>query len=315
MTRASPICPRCHRRLAVGAKRCRRCGAVPTASAPESSPAQRAALPWRNQRQYLGTFSLVIGIAVLLGIVGVRVFDADSTPTPVSDRGAVASVTTYASPVITDASPVPAVPRITEDLPALPTPATSPDPAATVAPGDAASPLPILTPFLAATPALEPLRPARVPASAQPATVVDIVEGDVIRVRLGNSEETVRLLGIDTPESPDADGPVECFGSEATDRTAATIPVRTVIWLEADATDRDRSGRLLRYVWFVREANQRTYMLNERLLAEGYAVISTASPSVKYMERFERAQALAQDEGRGLWPVCGGAGTPSTAAP
>ncbi|MGH2558141.1 MAG: thermonuclease family protein [Thermomicrobiales bacterium] len=308
MTSSSRTCPNCRRRLAAGAKNCPRCDAAPAAAVPVASPAQTAAWPRRNQRWQLGgTFSLVIGIAVLVGIVGVRVVADDS------DRGALASVTTGASPVTTGASPVLAVPTIAEDLAALPSMVASPEPAATVAPLPILTP--ILTPFSATTPTLESLRPDRVPAAAQSATVVEIVDGDVISVQLGDSVETVRLLGIDTPETTDADGPIECFGVEALDRTAMTVPVGTEVWLEADTTDRDSSGRLMRYVWFVREANERTYMLNERLLAEGYAVISTAPPDVKYVERFERAQTLAQDEGRGLWPVCGGADTSLTPSP
>jgi micrococcal nuclease len=92
----------------------------------------------------------------------------------------------------------------------------------------------------------------------QRAEVVDIVDGDTIDVRIDGQEERVRYYGIDTPERGD-----DCF-SEASDRSEA-LAGETVLLLP-DARDRDRFGRLLRYVFDARGRS-----IDALLIAEGLA--------------------------------------------
>ncbi len=106
--------------------------------------------------------------------------------------------------------------------------------------------------------------------------------------------ERVRYIGIDTPESTSEQ---ECFGVEATRRNTELVLGKTVE-LETDVSQRDRYGRLLRYVW-VGNA-----MVNEILVREGYAQVSTFPPDVKYVERFLAAQKEARDASLGLWGSC-----------
>ena len=82
------------------------------------------------------------------------------------------------------------------------------------------------------------------------ALVTGVVDGDTIHVRIGITNATVRLIGIDTPEVFDPRKPVQCYGREASARTKALVDQQT-IFLQSDATqgDRDKYGRLLRYVW------------------------------------------------------------------
>src|SRR4051812_19072375 len=74
--------------------------------------------------------------------------------------------------------------------------------------------------------------------------------GDTIVVRFaGKHQETVRLIGIDTPESVKPNTPVQCYALEASARTKAMLPAGTPVRLMRDAEARDRYGRLLAYVY------------------------------------------------------------------
>jgi len=129
--------------------------------------------------------------------------------------------------------------------------ATGPAPAATlVTAGTPAAPA--NTPSIAA-PDLHPD-----PARLQPALVLHIVDGDTIDVDIDGRQERIRYYGIDTPERGDP-----CF-SEATARNDALVD-GTVLLLP-DARDRDRYGRLLRYVF-----DAQGQSVDARLIAEGYA--------------------------------------------
>jgi micrococcal nuclease len=131
-------------------------------------------------------------------------------------------------------------------------------------------------------------------------TVVRVVDGDTIVVRLAGGEETVRLVGIDTPETVDPRRPVGCFGFEASRRTKALLPVGTRLRLERDVEARDRYGRVLAYVY---RADDHTFV-NLALAEEGYAEPLTIPPNVTYADRFAAAAAAARAAGRGLWGAC-----------
>jgi micrococcal nuclease len=130
-----------------------------------------------------------------------------------------------------------------------------------------------------------------------PVEVVEVVDGDTIRVDLGGVETPVRLIGIDTPER---DGPYtdeECFGERASRFTADALGDR-VVELEFDVERTDRFDRTLAYVWLDGD------LFNERLLREGYAVLATFPPNVEYVERLRAAQERARVDGSGLWGSC-----------
>jgi micrococcal nuclease len=137
-----------------------------------------------------------------------------------------------------------------------------------------------------------------------PGTITTIVDGDTVKVHLdAGPTVTVRLTGIDTPETKHPTKPVQCFGVEASARTAELLPVGTVVGLERDVQDQDRYDRTLAYVW----SADGTVMLNEQLVVEGYALTLTIPPNVKYAERFSAAAQGARENGPGLWTACAGA--------
>jgi micrococcal nuclease len=124
------------------------------------------------------------------------------------------------------------------------------------------------------------------------------VDGDTIVVLDGGRTVRVRLIGIDTPESVAPGRPVECFGKAASAFTEGVLEGRTVV-LEFDVGLLDPFGRTLAYVWLDGE------MLNETLVAEGYAQVLTVPPNVRYVDRFLAAERAARAARRGLWSACG----------
>ncbi len=152
-------------------------------------------------------------------------------------------------------------------------------------------------------------KPATVSITPAPrATLVDaafvrIVDGDTIIVRVGGSDERVRLIGINTPELNKPDGPVECYATEASEQTEALIETADGrIQLERDVSETDQYGRLLRYVWLV--TPQGKQLLNEELVEGGYARAIRYRPDVKYQTALNREQSDAQHHERGLWGAC-----------
>ena len=134
------------------------------------------------------------------------------------------------------------------------------------------------------------------------------VDGDTVVVEIDGQEESVRLIGIDTPESVAPDRPVECFGPEAKARTAALLPQGTVVRLERDVEARDRYDRLLAYV--IREEDD--VLVNLLLVEEGFAESIAYPPNLAHQGELDEAEA-APCAGKGLWPACGGTDVPDRA--
>lgn len=146
--------------------------------------------------------------------------------------------------------------------------------------------------------------PRGIPRSAEPGTVRSVVDGDTIRVTLADgTKDTVRLIGIDTPETKAPGEPVGCYGPEASERLAQLLPTGREIWLEQDKTDRDRYDRLLRYVWVAKNDGGR-YHINEVMVRDGYGLAKRYAPDTARAERLEAAQDRAIANGRGLWSAC-----------
>jgi micrococcal nuclease len=149
--------------------------------------------------------------------------------------------------------------------------------------------------------------PDRAPGEA---VVVRVVDGDTVVVAVGRAEESVRLIGIDTPESVARDRPDECFGAEAAQRLAELLPPGTVVRLTRDVEPRDVYDRLLAYV----QREPDGLFVNAAQVSDGYAVAKDYPPNTTYRADLERAERAARAAGRGLWPACGGADTPLAGA-
>jgi micrococcal nuclease len=128
------------------------------------------------------------------------------------------------------------------------------------------------------------------------AQVLSVVDGDTIRVQLNGVEETVRYIGIDTPE-PYRDGEPACYSGEASRRNTELVAGREVR-LVPDAEDRDRYERLLRYVYVD------DVFVNKQLLEQGYATTLTIRPNTQFASAFATIEVNARAAGVGLWSAC-----------
>jgi len=134
--------------------------------------------------------------------------------------------------------------------------------------------------------------------------VTTVVDGDTFKTETNGQMETIRLIGIDTPEVVDPRRPVQCFGREASQK-AKDILLNQRVRLVADATqgEQDKYGRLLRYV-FLEDGT----FFNQLMIEEGYAHEYTyESNPYQYQSGFLTAERLAREGKRGLWneQTCG----------
>ena len=124
------------------------------------------------------------------------------------------------------------------------------------------------------------------------ADVVDVIDGDTIKVRIDGEVESVRYIGIDAPErgEPGSKG--------ATAENRELVSGGTVV-LERDQSNRDRYGRLLRYVW-VRDGGE-WLLVNRALVRMGLAVSNAYPPDTTRQAQLDRAESRARDDKIGIW--------------
>ncbi|MBI1982410.1 MAG: thermonuclease family protein [Candidatus Levybacteria bacterium] len=127
--------------------------------------------------------------------------------------------------------------------------------------------------------------------------VVKVIDGDTIQVEVSGKTETLRLIGIDAPETGDPRTLVSCFGNEATSQAKEILAGRSVR-LEADPTqgERDKYQRLLRYVFLEDGTN-----FNKLMISQGFAHEYTYRIPYKYQLEFKEAQNQAREKKLGLW--------------
>jgi micrococcal nuclease len=131
---------------------------------------------------------------------------------------------------------------------------------------------------------------------AEVGTVVKVVDGDSLHVRLANGVEKVRLLGVDTPELGHRDATAEYLAVEAAEFTRGLAQDQRVeLEIDPQGDTRDRYGRALRYVWLPDGR-----MLNATIISEGYGHAYTRFPFSR-LEEFRRLEGEAREGGRGLW--------------
>ena len=176
------------------------------------------------------------------------------------------------------------------------------------------SPTPGETPLPPVTgPAPYPVAPvSAVPTTGprRPARVLRVVDGDTVHLSIDGKDETVRLIGINTPETVDPRRPVECLGKAASDLARRLLPVGLDVQVEGDSSQdtRDQYGRALLYVWL-----PGSILFNHEMIRSGMATEYTYRLPYRYQAPFKAAQAEAQSAGRGLWApdACAGQIAPS----
>lgn len=139
------------------------------------------------------------------------------------------------------------------------------------------------------------------PGATLRAVVTRVVDGDTIDVVLDGRRQTVRYIGIDTPESVKPNTPVQCFAKAASHHNDRLVGGRAVT-LVVGAEPRDRYGRLLAYV----RRRSDGLAVNEELVAGGYARTLTIAPNDARADRFAALAQTARARGAGLWGACSG---------
>lgn len=152
------------------------------------------------------------------------------------------------------------------------------------------------------------------PASAESYEVISVVDGDTIKINYQGQTTSVRLIGVNTPETVDPRKSVECFGKEASDYLKKLLEGKTItIAADPTQTDRDKYNRLLRYVYLDGED------VNQKIIASGYGYEYTYDVPYQKQAAYRQAQQSAEQAGKGLWAstACNKATTaaPSTSTP
>jgi micrococcal nuclease len=133
--------------------------------------------------------------------------------------------------------------------------------------------------------------PASAPALQASLLVMKVVDGDTLKL---SDRQTIRLIGVDTPETKHPTKPVQYFGKEASAFTKRMAEGKSVT-LEFDQQRVDKYGRTLAYVYLADGQ-----LLNAEIIKQGYGFAYTRFP-FKYMEEFRAYEREAREAGRGLW--------------
>jgi endonuclease YncB( thermonuclease family) len=120
----------------------------------------------------------------------------------------------------------------------------------------------------------------------EPAVFKRVVDGDTIKVYIGEKEETIRLLGVNTPEKGQ-------IGYEGAKNFLYTFENKSIFLLR-DKEDSDRYDRKLRYLFYG------SRLINVEILENGLAIIYMAD-GLKYEDKLTKAEKYASGSGLGLW--------------
>ena len=126
--------------------------------------------------------------------------------------------------------------------------------------------------------------------------VLNVYDGDTFTVDYDGVETSVRIIGVNTPETVDPRKTVECFGEQA------SIYLKNKLYgaevdLERDYTqnDRDKYNRLLRYAYLDGED------VGYSIIYSGYGYEYTYRVPYKKQPKYKEAEESARQNGRGLW--------------
>jgi endonuclease YncB( thermonuclease family) len=232
--------------------------------------------------------SLAYLAVFLLGMGTMRLYDTSTeTVQPPLER------VTIMRPVSQDAIPKP-VEKLPEILPtksapvatdtAVSTSTTTPATHAQALDSSAESPPPEST--------------SKTSLSSEAGIVEFVYDGDTVRLA---DKRKIRLIGIDTPEMNYGKGEPECYAREAKKHLESLV-IKKEVTLVADKEDKDRYGRLLRYVYVTSPSG--SVFVNNALMLEGAGLAKRYPPNTTQAEALEGSMQKAQAAKLGLWGVC-----------
>jgi micrococcal nuclease len=118
-------------------------------------------------------------------------------------------------------------------------------------------------------------------------TVLSVIDGDTFVIE---SEQVVRLIGIDAPELSEP-------GGEAAKEYLSSLILHQYITLVSGDTNKDAYGRLLRYVY------TGDTCINEKMIKDGYAEARYLAPHHIYHDHYYTLEVEAESHNRGLWKL------------
>jgi micrococcal nuclease len=147
--------------------------------------------------------------------------------------------------------------------------------------------------------------------AAEKVKINKVIDGDTIKIERSGKKETVRLIGVDTPESKrnkkakkdakrakkDIDT-ITKLGKESTKHTKKLLKNNKEVYIETDVQKKDKYGRTLGYVYL---DSKKKRMLNEEIIKDGYGTVMTIPPNVKYEKKLREAQKKSIKRKKGLW--------------
>ena len=126
--------------------------------------------------------------------------------------------------------------------------------------------------------------------------VVEVIDGDTFKVQYGEEVKSVRLIGVNTPETVDSRTGVECYGKEASDYLKNKINGKDIYLAKDSSQDnQDKYGRLLRYAMID------GIELGVDLIANGYAREYTYDDDYFYIDTYHTAEESAKTNKLGIW--------------
>jgi endonuclease YncB( thermonuclease family) len=134
--------------------------------------------------------------------------------------------------------------------------------------------------------------------------VTKVTDGDTISIEVYGQVQSVRLIGVDTPETVAPGQLVGCYGKKASDYTKRELTDRLIrLEIPRIGDSEDAYSRTLAYVYLDPDKNG-TYehSFNEDLIILGFAHTTTFSHT--YRRKFERLREEAEERGMGLWGAC-----------
>jgi len=127
--------------------------------------------------------------------------------------------------------------------------------------------------------------------------VVKVVDGDTFWIDDGTEKgKKVRLIGVDAPETRKSFRKVVGHYAQESKIFLTDLLLGKKVRMEYDVDRTDRFGRTLAYVYL-----EDGTFVNAELLKQGYAMVLTVPPNVRFADDFVNLQAEARNNERGLW--------------
>ena len=122
--------------------------------------------------------------------------------------------------------------------------------------------------------------------------VIKVHDGDTVTLMISGKMRKTRLIGIDSPEMNQRP-----WGRQAKEHLIDIMNhTDWLVSVETDEVKQDKYGRALVYLW-----TNKNELINERIVLDGYAVLFTIKPNVKYRGKFIRAEQRARRDLKGIW--------------